>query len=74
VNGNGLKMALALLGILGAINVALSGWALNSIVHLREDMAGQMVRVNAIEDNRFTERDGMELERRLDTHRHGGSK
>ena len=41
-----------------AINVALTGWSLSTIVELKTDMA-------ATKANRFTSRDGMDLEKRL---------
>ncbi len=66
MNGNALRAALALLAILGGINVALSGWALVSIVELKEETARLIVRVQNIEQNRFTDVDGAVLSSRVE--------
>jgi hypothetical protein len=77
VNGNTLRLALVLIGVLVGINVTITGWVAKNVVELKERMATQTARVTAMEDvrveeSRLSDRDRLEtrsdLQHDIDTH------
>lgn len=69
-NGNGSVGRFSWLHAFMLVNIALSGWALSSIVQVKEVQAKVVTRLDEFARTRFTDADGRLLENKINTHVH----